>query len=79
MSGAELEQQIVIKCAEAAFDEGRPAQVSLCELLKAAGSATAQSRDPDRRKSMALQLQWAAQNTLFASSATAAVARQVQL
>lgn len=75
MSGAELEQQIVLQCAEQAFANGKPGQVTLTALLQAAGSATALSRDPTRRSEIAQQLAWAAQNALFASSDTQALVR----
>ena len=74
-SGAELEQQIVLQCAEQAFADGKPGKVTLTDLLTAAGSAHAQSRDTIRRSEIAQQLEWATKNALFASSATEASAR----
>jgi hypothetical protein len=65
----------VLVAAEKAFAENRPGKVDLAELLTAARSAKAQSRDAVRRSHMAQQLQWATENALFASSSTEAVAK----
>ena len=49
----EPEPQLVVKFTEQAFAEGRGGQVKLEDLLKAAGSASAQHRDPQRRSLVA--------------------------
>ncbi|MCU0567185.1 MAG: AAA family ATPase [Oculatellaceae cyanobacterium Prado106] len=65
-NGAELEQ-LVITCAEEAYIQDRPGQVSLDEILRSAMAAPVQSRNPDEREKQQALEDWARRSAIPAS------------
>lgn len=68
-NGAELEQ-LVITCAEEAFIQDRPGQVSVDEFVAAAKQAPVQSRNPNDHATLKHLEDWARQSAIPASLET---------